>query len=76
MKSLKKDYFTIAYFYGLRTVSHKENDDLIEGACANVTKEEWTKEMKKARKIIKKDYDRDINIDNVIENQIIIYTSD
>ncbi|CAH2227263.1 jg2118, partial [Pararge aegeria aegeria] len=49
---------------------------LLKEACASIKKEDWVKVVKKTRKIIKEDYNRDVNIDNVIENEIIIFTGD
>ncbi|CAH2238480.1 jg14089 [Pararge aegeria aegeria] len=48
----------------------------LKEACASVKKEDWVKVVEKTRKIIKEDYDRDVNIDNFIENEIIIFTGD
>lgn len=49
---------------------------LLKEACANITKEDWAKVVQKTRKIIKDDFDRDVHIDNMIDNEIIIYTGD
>ena len=38
---------------------------LLNEACAKITKEDWAKVVEKTRKIIKEDYDRDVNIDNI-----------
>lgn len=49
---------------------------LLHEACEKITKEDWAKVVEKTRKIIKEDYERDVNIDNLIENEIIINTGD
>ncbi|CAB3240473.1 unnamed protein product [Arctia plantaginis] len=56
--------------------STKNMMTLLKEACDKITKEDWAKVVEKTRKIIKEDYDRDVNIDNIIENEIIIYTGD
>lgn len=47
---------------------------LLKEACANITNEDWAKVVQKTKNIIKADFDRDVNIDNMIDNEIIIYT--
>ncbi|XP_045510352.1 uncharacterized protein LOC123705560 [Colias croceus] len=45
---------------------------LLETACAEITKEDWKKVVEKTKKIILHDFERDVRIDNVIENELII----
>lgn len=56
--------------------STKKMMTLLNEACAKITKEDWAKVVEKTRKIIKEDYDRDVHIDNIFENEIIINTGD
>lgn len=49
---------------------------LLKEACTKVTKEDWRKVVEKTKKLIKEDFDRDVNIDNIIENELIIWADE
>lgn len=49
---------------------------LLKEACATITVEDWIKVVERTRKIIKEDYDRNVNIDYILENEMIIFTCD
>ncbi|CAG9090741.1 unnamed protein product [Plutella xylostella] len=59
-----------------RPFSTKKMMGLLKEACAKITKEDWAKVVQRTKNLIKADFDRDINIDNMIDNEIIIYTGD
>lgn len=48
---------------------------LLQTACAEVTTEDWRKVVEKTKKIILQDFERDVRIDNIIENELIISLS-
>lgn len=45
---------------------------LLEEACEHVTKGDWEKVVNRTVKLIREDYERDVKIDNIIENEHII----
>lgn len=49
---------------------------LLTEACEKITKEDWEKVVEKTRNLIASDFERDVRIDNIIDNEIIIYVSD
>lgn len=48
---------------------------LLKNACDSVSVEDWKKVVEKTKKIIESDFERDITIDNIIENELIISVS-
>lgn len=49
---------------------------LLEEACEHVTKGDWEKVVNRTVKLIREDYERDVKIDNILENDLIINVGD
>lgn len=49
---------------------------LLKDACSKITKEDWVKVVEKTRKLITEDYERDIRVDTIIDNEIVIQVTD
>lgn len=50
--------------------------NLLKEACSKVTKEDWVKVVEKTKKLIVEDYERDIRVDSIIENEIVIQVTE
>ncbi|CAK1583365.1 unnamed protein product [Parnassius mnemosyne] len=49
---------------------------LLKDACSKITKEDWVEVVEKTRKLITEDYECDIRVDTIIENEIVIQVTD
>ncbi|KAI5640202.1 DDE superfamily endonuclease domain-containing protein [Phthorimaea operculella] len=50
--------------------------ELLIEACSKVTKDDWANVVKHTKKIIDQDFERDVRIDNCLDNEIIIRLSE
>ncbi|CAK1594607.1 unnamed protein product [Parnassius mnemosyne] len=49
---------------------------LLKDPCSKITKEDWVKVVEKTRILITEHYERDIRVDTIIENEIVIQVTD
>lgn len=56
--------------------STKKMMTLLKEACGKVTRDDWAKVVEKTKNLIVEHFDRDIRIDSVIDNNIIIHVGE
>lgn len=49
---------------------------LLKEACEKVSRDDWAKVVEKTKNLILEDFDRDIRIDSIIDNNIIIHVGE